>query len=172
MVDLPQGTVTYLFTDVQGSTRLWEKSPGLMMTVLGLHDEVIDRVVDANGGISVKPRGEGDSRFLVFESASDGVAAAADIQRGLTLVDWPTTEPVLVRIAVNTGVAELESGDYYGSAVNRTARLRSLAHGGQTIISAATCELIKDALPAGTTIRDLGRHGLKDLTRPEHVFSD
>lgn len=142
----------------------------MMMRALGQHDDVIDQAVDANHGISVKPRGEGDSRFLVFQNATDGVCAARDIQLGLVDVAWPTPAPLLVRIALHTGVADLKSGDYYGSAVNRAARLRALAHGGQTIVSAATSELAKDSLPAGVTLRDLGQHGLKDLTRPEQVF--
>jgi class 3 adenylate cyclase len=169
-VDLPRGTVTYLFTDVQGSTRLWEQAPELMMTALEMHDRIIDRAAVENGGVSVKPRGEGDSHFLVFTSASDAVNAAADIQRRLDATDWPTLKPLQVRIALHTGVAEVRSGDYYGTAVNRAARLRAIAHGSQTVASAATWELIKDSLPAGITVTDLGRHGLKDLSRPEHVF--
>lgn len=169
-MDLPDGTVTYVFTDILGSTKLWEESPDAMMEALLYHDAVIDGVAEANNGVSVKPRGEGDSRFLVFQRAAEGVSAAADIQRGLAKVDWPTSAPVLVRIAVHTGAAELHSGDYYGTAVNRAARLRALAHGGQTVVSAATHELIKGSVPAGVGIRDLGLHGLKDLSVPEHVF--
>lgn len=149
---------------------LWEEFPEVMMRALGQHDYIIDQAVDANHGVSVKPRGEGDSRFLVFQDAADGVSAAKDIQLGLINVVWPTPTPLLVRIAIHTGVADLRSGDYYGSAVNRAARLRALAHGGQTVVSAATCELVKDSLPPGATLRDMGQHGLKDLTRPEHVF--
>ncbi len=170
MMDLPDGTVTYVFTDIQGSTKLWEESPDAMMEALGYHDAVIDRATEANNGVSVKPRGEGDSRFLVFQRAADGVAAAADVQRGLARVDWPTSVAVLVRIAVHTGAAELQSGDYYGTAVNRAARLRALAHGGQTVVSAATYELIRGSAPAGVVVRDLGLHGLKDLSVPEHVY--
>jgi predicted ATPase/class 3 adenylate cyclase len=169
-MNLPVGTATYVFTDIQGSTKLWEESPDAMMEALGYHDAVVDKATKSNEGVSVKPRGEGDSRFLVFHRAVDGVAAAADIQRGLTRVDWPTSEPILVRIAVHTGAAELQSGDYYGTAVNRAARLRALAHGGQTVISAATYELIKDSVPMGVGVRDLGLHGLKDLSVPEQVF--
>lgn len=170
MEQLPQGTVTFLFTDIQGSTKLWERFPEGTMAALALHDSVVDTAAASNNGVSVKPRGEGDSRFLVFPTAIDGVTAAVDIQRDLAMVDWPLPEPVLVRIALHTGVADLRSGDYYGSAVNRAARLRAVAHGGQTVISAATHELIKDGLPAGSAIRDLGLHLLKDLARPEHIF--
>jgi predicted ATPase len=92
------------------------------------------------------------------------------MQRRLALVDWITPSPLLVRVSLHTGIAQLDDGDYYGSTVNRAARLRSIAHGGQTIISRATWELVQDSLPEGVTIRDMGEHGLKDLTRPEHVY--
>ena len=170
MAQLPDGVVTFLFTDVEGSTRIWEEAPDSMMQALEQHDEAIDEAAAAYNGISVKPRGEGDSRFVVFRSALDAVAAAADMQRRLAAVDWATPEPLRVRASLHTGTADLQLGDYYGSAVNRAARLRAIAHGGQTIISGSTWELIRDRLPAGVTARDLGEHGLKDLTRPEHVF--
>ena len=170
VVDLPDGIVTFLFTDVEGSTALWEESPDSMMGALTQHDEVIDAAVEGHGGISVKPRGEGDSRFLVFPSATEAVAAVAAIQRGLSAVDWGTPRPLLVRMALHTGVADLQLGDYYGSTVNRAARLRAIAHGGQTVMSGSTMELVQDQVPSGVTIHDTGEHGLKDLTRPERVY--
>jgi predicted ATPase/class 3 adenylate cyclase len=170
MVVLPDGVVTFLFTDVEGSTHTWEEAPDSMMEALRRHDEVIDGAVAAHRGVSVKPRGEGDSRFVVFRVAVDAVAAAADMQRGLAEVEWPTPRPLRVRASLHTGVAELELGDYYGSAVNRAARLRAIAHGGQTVLSGSTFELVQDHLPGGVTVTDMGRHRLKDLTRPEHVF--
>ncbi len=170
VVDLPDGIVTFLFTDVEGSTALWEDSPDSMMGALNQHDEVIDAAVQGHGGVSVKPRGEGDSRFLVFPSATEAVAAVAAMQRGLAVVNWATPRPLLIRMALHTGVAELQLGDYYGSAVNRAARLRAIAHGGQTVMSGSTTELVQDQLPSGVTIRDMGEHGLKDLTRPERVY--
>lgn len=168
--DLPAGTVTFLFTDIQGSTRLWDESPAVMMQALEQHDAAIDEAAARHAGVNVKPRGEGDSRFIVFPSASDAVRAAADMQRSLANVEWATPSPVIVRASLHTGVAELEQGDYYGSAVNRAARLRGIAHGGQTLISGATWELVREALPDGVGVRDMGEHGLKDLTRREHVF--
>ena len=90
MTELPDGVVTFLFTDIEGSTRLWEEAPDLMMSALDQHDQVIDKAVHAHNGVSVKPRGEGDSRFIVFNSAVDAVSAAADLQRGLAAVDWAT----------------------------------------------------------------------------------
>lgn len=168
--ELPQGTVTFLFTDVEGSTRLWEDAPEVMMEALRLHDDVIDATVEARDGVSVKPRGEGDSRFIVFRSARDAVHAVAEMQRGLTDVQWPTRRSVRVRASLHTGQAELELGDYYGSAVNRAARLRAIAHGGQTVMSAATYDMVRDHLGAGLAVTDMGWHRLKDLTRPEHVY--
>jgi class 3 adenylate cyclase len=168
-MDLPDGVVTFLFTDIEGSTRLWEDAPDAMMDALRLHDEKVDVAVDKHHGVSVKPRGEGDSRFVVFRGADDAVAAVAEIQRQLDSVEWSTPRPLRVRASLHTGMAELETGDYYGSAVNRAARLRAIAHGGQTVLSGATFELVQDRLPTGVTMTDMGRHRLKDLTRPEHV---
>ena len=170
MSDLPGGVVTFLFTDVEGSTRLWEESPRLMMEALRQHDRAIEEAIAAYRGISVKPRGEGDSRFVVFTDAFDAVAAAADIQRRLAATDWVTPSALRVRASVHTGTADLSFGDYYGSAVNRAARLRGIAHGGQTVVSGVTGGLVRDRLPDGVALRDMGEHGLKDLSRPEHVF--
>ncbi len=170
MQTMPQGTVTFLFTDVQGSTHAWEESPELMLEALAQHDVAVVGAANEHGGVTVKPRGEGDSRFIVFQSAVDAVAGVAEMQRRLVDVEWVTPSPLLVRVSLHTGTAELDDGDYYGSTVNRAARLRGIAHGGQTIISRATWELVQDSLPDGVTIRDMGEHGLKDLTRPEHVY--
>lgn len=170
MLELPEGVVTFVFTDVEGSTRLWEDAPDSMMAALMQHDDIIERAIAEHGGISVKPRGEGDSRFLVFEDAGGAVAAIADIQRTLAAADWPTPRPIRIRAALHTGMADLQLGDYYGSSVNRAARLRGIAHGGQTVMSAATWELVRDRLPNRVTIRDMGEHGLKDLSRREHVY--
>jgi predicted ATPase/class 3 adenylate cyclase len=167
---LPHGVVTFLFTDVEGSTRLWEESPEAMMEALVAHDEVIEHGAETNRGVSVKPRGEGDSHFVVFADAADAVRAATEMQGRLATVEWATPRPLRVRMALHTGTADLQLGDYYGTAVNRAARLRAIAHGGQTIISASTWELVRDTLPAGVSVRDLGAHVLKDLTRPEHVY--
>lgn len=170
MPELPEGVITFVFTDVEGSTRLWEDSPDSMMDGLNAHDEIIESVISAHNGISVKPRGEGDSRFLVFATATDAVAAVAEIQARFAVTDWVTPRPIRIRASLHTGTAGVQLGDYYGSAVNRAARLRGIAHGGQTVMSGATWELVQDRLPDGVTVRDLGKHGLKDLTRPEHVY--
>lgn len=170
MPSLPEGVLTFLLTDIEGSTRLWEDAPDSMMEAIEQHDSTIDEAIEAFDGVNVKPRGEGDSRFIVFTSASDAVAAASRMQVGLSRVEWATPRPIRVRASLHTGVAELQLGDYYGSTVNRAARLRGIAHGGQTVVSASTWELVRDSLPDGVTFEDMGQHSLKDLTRPEHVY--
>src|SRR5438128_1042897 len=170
MAELPTGTVTFLFTDIEGSTRLWEEVEDLMRIAMVRHDEIVDHTVAAHHGVNVMPRGEGDSRFIVFPDASDAVAAAIDLQRILRAEAWDLPRPIKVRMALHTGIADIRGGDYYGSAVNRAARLRSLAYGGQTIISGSTQQLVQDSLLPGMTLRDMGLHGLKDLSRPEHVY--
>ncbi len=170
MPELPEGVVTFVFTDVEGSTRLWEDAPESMMAALNQHDEIIESIIGRHNGISVKPRGEGDSRFLVFAHAVDAVASIAEIQAAFASTEWETPRPIKVRASLHTGTAGVQLGDYYGSAVNRAARLRGIAHGGQTVMSRSTWELVQDDLPDGVAIKDMGEHGLKDLTRPEHVF--
>ncbi len=170
MRELPVGVVTFLFTDVEGSTRLWEQSPATMREALVRHDALIENLTEANQGTLVRPRGEGDSRFAVFAQASSAVATAGAIQEALSAETWPTPHPLRVRMALHTGEADLRDGDYYGSAVNRCARLRSLAHGSQTLLSRATTELVRDNVPARARLDDLGEHRLKDMVRPEHVY--
>jgi predicted ATPase/class 3 adenylate cyclase len=170
MAELPDGVVTFVFTDVEGSTRMWEEAPDLMLRALEQHDEIVAQTVDAHDGVSVKPRGEGDSRFIVFGDAGDALRAVAQIQTRLASIDWETPQPMRIRVALHTGTADLQQGDYYGAAVNRAARLRAIAHGGQTVMSRSTWELVQDRIPDGVTLRDMGEHGLKDLTRPEHVY--
>ncbi len=170
MSDLPIGTVTFLFTDIQDSTPLWEQYPAAMSQVLTRHDELIEGLVQKHNGFPVRPRGEGDSRFIVFPRALDGVIAASAIQKALNAESWPEPISLLVRIALHTGEGEYRSGDYYGTAVNRCARLRGLAHGGQTLISQSTYELVVDALPKDLNLMDLGEKHLKGLSRPEHIY--
>src|SRR5918912_4320459 len=142
MAALPTGTVTFLFTDVEGSTKLWERHPEQMRVALARHDELIESLVAQHEGAVVRPRGEGDSRFAVFPRASDAIAAAAAVQRALHEEPWPAETRLRVRMALHTGEADLRDGDYYGSAVNRAARLRAIAHGGQTVLSTASQELV------------------------------
>src|SRR5207244_4737006 len=135
---LPSGTVTFLFTDVEGSTPLWEQHPAAMRAALLRHDALVEALTEQHDGHVVRGRGEGDSRFCVFARASDAVAAAAAIQRALHTQSWPTPTPIRVRAALHTGEADLRDGDYYGSAVNRCARVRAIAPGGQTLLTGAT----------------------------------
>jgi len=118
MQDLPGGVVTFLCTDVEGSTHAWEKSPTLMAEALVQHDEVINSAVTAHNGIPVKARGECDSWFVVFEHALEAVAGAADMQRRLSEVEWVTTPGLAVRASLHTGTADLRMGDYYRPVVN------------------------------------------------------
>src|SRR6476659_4525712 len=137
MPELPSGTVTFLFTDIEGSTALWEQHPDAMRQASVRHDVLIEQIVADHHGQVVRPRGEGDSRFAVFARASDAVAAAAALQQALHDEPWPTPSPLRVRMALHTGEADLRMDDYYGSAVNHCARLRAVAHGGQTVLSQA-----------------------------------
>jgi predicted ATPase/class 3 adenylate cyclase len=168
--DLPTGMVTFLFTDVEGSTRLWLQDRGRMGAALARHDKLIEQLVAEHHGSVVRPRGEGDSRFAVFGRASDAVAAACAIQLGLVQEAWNLIEPLRVRMAVHTGEADLRLGDYYGPAVNHCARLRGAAYGGQVLVSTVTADLVREAFVAGVALRDLGEHQLRDLERPERIW--
>jgi len=141
-----------------------------MRTALARHDHLIEQAVAQHAGQVVRPRGEGDSRFCVFARATDAVAAAAAIQHALQTEPWPTPARLKVRIALHTGEADLRDGDYYGSAVNRCARLRAIAHGGQTLLSQATADLARAGPHDGLGLRDMGEQRLSDLIAPEHVF--
>ena len=167
---LPTGTVTFLFTDIEGSTELWEHDEASARNVLVRHDQIIEQLVEENEGMLVRPRGEGDSRFAVFQHAPGAAAAATTIQQAFTVESWPTEEPLKIRMGLHTGHADLREGDYYGSAVNRCARVRSLAYGGQVLLSLATEQIIADYLPEKVEILDLGLHLLKGLRRPEQIY--
>jgi predicted ATPase/class 3 adenylate cyclase len=170
MTDLPIGTVTFLLSDIEESVRLWDLDAEAMGLALQRHDEIIERLVASHGGTVIGPRGEGDSRFAVFTRATDGVAAALVIQQALNAEDWRTPTRLRVRLALHTGVADERAGDYYGPTVNRCARLRGVAHGGQVLLSEATTELVRGNLPEDVELRDLGLHRLRGLERPERVF--
>src|SRR5213080_818954 len=163
----PVGTVTFLFTDVEGSTRAWEAHPAETQTALKRHDEIVAREIEAHNGALILERGEGDSVFAIFARATDAVAAAVDIQRALRAETWPAEVPMRVRMAIHTGEA---GADYRGPHVNRAARLRAIAHGEQILISGVTAGILRDALPDGASLIDLGRHRLRDLSELEHVF--
>jgi class 3 adenylate cyclase len=145
--NLPTGTVTFMLTDIVRSTRLWQRYPEAMSRSCARHDVLIEALVVEHNGVMVRPRGEGDSRFVVFARASDALAAACNIQRALLHEPWPLPEPLPVRVAVHTGEADLREGDYYGTSVNHCARLREAAHGDQVVVSSVTASLARDRLP-------------------------
>jgi predicted ATPase/class 3 adenylate cyclase len=168
---LPEGVVTFLLTDVEGSSRLWEEDPAAMRAALALHDELLERAVGASGGVRPVEQGEGDSVVVAFDQASRAVACALELQRDLHAAEWPNGCELRVRVALHSGEALLrDPGNYVGPALNRCARLRALAHGGQTLVSRATYELVADALPEGAALRSLGALRLRDLARAEEVF--
>ena len=168
VTDVPTGTVTFLFTDLEASTRLWEEHPEAMKDALARHDSILRGAVDANGGHVVKATGDGV--HAAFGSAQEAAAAALDAQRELTTETWPETGPLRIRMGIHTGEAEYRDGDYYGGAVNRAARITDAAHGGQILCSLATEELIRESLRGSVTLIDLGEHHLRDLSRPERLF--
>ena len=166
---LPTGTVTFVFTDLEGSTRLWEDHPEAMQTALARHDAVLRSSVESQGGHVVKSTGDGI--HAAFATAGTALRAVLDAQLGLLAEAWGPTGQLRMRAALHTGTAESRDGDYYGPAVNRAARLMSAAHGGQVVVSLATAQLIgDDAVPDGYRLVDLGEHQLRDLSRPERVF--
>ena len=168
MAELPSGTVTFLFTDIEGSTRLWETQPEAMAVALKCHDELLRSAIGSCRGHVFKT--VGDAFCATFPTASDGVAAALMAQRALGGEPWPEAAKLRVRMALHTGSAEERDGDYFGPVVNRSARLEAAAHGGQVLLSGSTASLVEEVLPEGVALRDLGSHRLKDLGRPEQIF--
>ncbi|OBK40625.1 regulator [Mycobacterium sp. 1245111.1] len=162
--------VTFLLTDIEGSTAAWEADSDAMAVALARHDELVEQVVTSRGGRLIKTRGEGDATFSVFDRPSGAAAAALELQDAILHEPWALRMPLRVRMALHTGEAELRDGDYFGRAVNRAARLRSLAEGAQILCSGATAELVIDSLPEDVVLADLGMRNLKNLARPEHVF--
>jgi predicted ATPase/class 3 adenylate cyclase len=168
VAELPTGTVTFLFTDLEVSTRLWDQEPDAMRAALARHDAVLHDAVSVHGGQVVK--GRGDGVHAVFATADGAIGAAIDAQVAMGAESWDVSDPLRVRIGIHSGAAELRDGDYFGSVVNRAARLEAVAHGGQIVCSQATADLVRDSLPAGVELVDLGDHTLRDLARPERVF--
>jgi class 3 adenylate cyclase len=167
---LPTGVVTFLLTDIEGSTRLWESDPEAMRQALSRHDSVVAACIRRHNGHVVKSKGEGDSVFAVFSHARDAISAALIAQSALAVEQWTTSQPLRVRMAIHTGQIELREGDYYGPTVNRCARLRALAKGGQVLVSGVTAKLAQGQLPGGANLNDLGTHALKDLAAPERIW--
>jgi class 3 adenylate cyclase/DNA-binding XRE family transcriptional regulator len=162
------GTITFLFTDIEGSTQLWERHPQVMAETLARHDALLRHIVDAHGGLVFKTAGDGV--HAGFARPTDALAAAIAIQLALQTEHWDEIGSLRVRMALHTGVAEARDGDYFGQVLNRLARLLAVGHGGQILLSRASQELVCDVLPVDVALRDMGMHRLKDLTRPEHIF--
>jgi predicted ATPase/class 3 adenylate cyclase len=170
MPDLPSGTVTFLFTDIEGSTALWERDRAAMAGAVERHLRLLRERVAAHGGVVFKIVGDGVQ--AAFPTAPDAVAATLDAQQALVQGTWPdSADPVRVRMALHTGVAHPQGGDYLAAPLNRLARLLEVARGGQILLTEATQRLAQDDLPAGVRLRDLGEFRLRDLERAEHVFA-
>jgi class 3 adenylate cyclase len=162
---LPTGTVTFVFTDIEGSTRLLQAlGPERYGRLQDDHNAILRAAIERGGGVEI--RTEGDSFFAVFGSPGGAVLAAAEAQRGLASHDWPYGSEIRVRIGMHTGEGALGGDDYLGIDVNRAARIATVGHGGQVVVSAATAGLVEHALPEGVALRDLGTHRLKDFTDP------
>jgi len=168
MPQAPTGTITFLFTDIEGSSRLWERYPVDMGPALTRHDAIVRAAIEGQGGYIFKTAG--DAFYGAFETASGALEAAVAAQRALFRNTWDETGPLRVRMAIHTGAAEFRENDYFGPSMNRTARLLAAGHGGQTLLSFASEELVRDHLLKGVSLRDLGERRLKDLNRPERIF--
>jgi class 3 adenylate cyclase len=168
MSALPSGIVTFVFTDVEGSTRRWDAHGAVMKEAMARHDGIVRSSIESNGGAVFTTAG--DEFCSAFSTPHQAVAAAVDIQIQLGTEEWGEVAPFRVRMALHTGTADERDGDYFGTTLNRCARLLSIGHGGQILVSAITAQLLLTDLPSGVGITDLGAHELKDLEESEHVF--
>ena len=168
MKDLPTGTITFLLTDIEGSTRIVARLRDRYPALLEEHQRLLREVFQAAGGVEVGT--EGDSFFVVFPAAPNAVAAAASAQQALEGHEWPEGERVRVRMGLHTGEAILGGDNYTGIDLHRAARIAAAAHGGQVLLSDATHALVAQTLPEGVMMRDLGEHRLKDLSQPERLY--
>ncbi len=164
----PTGTLTFLFTDIEGSTRLWQDAPDAMQAALARHDAILRHGIEARGGHVFKTAG--DAFYAAFATPSHALEAALAVQQMLQSEPWPAGAPIRVRIALHSGAAEFRDGDYFGPPLNQVARLLSAGHGGQTLVSSVTNELCHDRLPAGAAMQALGEHSLKDLARRQAIY--
>jgi predicted ATPase/class 3 adenylate cyclase/Tfp pilus assembly protein PilF len=167
-MDRPRGTVTFLFSDIEGSTQRWERDAEAMSAALQRHDTLMRAAIEAHGGYVFKVMG--DAFCAAFPTAPHAVAAAVRAQRELAATDFSNVNGLRVRMALHTGQAEQREDDYFGPSVNRVARLLAVGHGGQVLVSGSVADLLEEATPPELRLRDLGLHGLKDLARAERVF--
>ncbi len=165
---LPSGTLTFVFTDIEGSTQRWEREPAAMRTAVRRHDDLLRAAIVEHDGYVFKTIG--DAFCAAFARPGKAVAAAVVLQRALAAEDFMAVEGLRVRAAVHTGTADERDGDYFGPTLNRTARLLGIGNGGQVLISGVTAALVQTELPPETSLRDLGEHRLRDLARPENVY--
>jgi predicted ATPase/class 3 adenylate cyclase len=164
----PTGTVTFLFSDIEGSTQRWNRDRAAMQDAVRRHDALMRTAITKHNGYIFKTIG--DAFCAAFARPEDAVAAIVDAQRALGAEDFSGIDELRARAAVHTGTADERDGDYFGPALNRVARLLAIGHGGQVLVSGITTELVEGALPAQASLRDLGAHRLKDLARPEQVY--
>jgi class 3 adenylate cyclase len=167
-LSLPSGTVTFLFSDIDGSTQLWSQNAQTMGAAIARHEALLRAVMTATGGVVFKT--VGDATYAAFASALDAVRAAVQGQQAIAAEPWGSITPLRVRMALHSGVVEERNGDYFGLPLSRIARLLAASHGGQIVLSQATQELVREQLAPGVTLRHLGRYRLKDLTDPQHIF--
>jgi len=165
---IPTGTVTFLFTDIEGSAERWDQFRAAMKAALTRHDEILDAAIKSNGGYVFKKMG--DAYCAAFRTAPEAVRAAIAAQVGLNKEDFSAVNGLRVRMALHTGYADERERDYFGPTVNRVARLLAIGHGGQMLVSAAASDLLQGELPEHASLRSLGGHRLKDLAHPEQVF--
>ena len=168
---IPVGTVTFLFTDLEGSTRSWEQQGPAMSKALARHDAIVRTACSGNNGYVFKTLG--DAFCVAFGAAHDALAAAIDLQLGLLAEDWTAmgmATPLSLRLALHTGPVETREGDYFGPTLNRTSRLLATAHGGQSLLSEVTAMMVREHLLGNMALKGLGEHRLKDLQRPESVY--
>jgi len=167
-MDLQYGTVTFLFTDIEGSTRLWEAEPEATRAAVARHDSLVRGAIESHGGRIFKTGG--DAFCAAFPSAIDAVTAAADAQGVLLPLAQDAVVPIRVRMALYTGDAERRDEDYFGPPLNRCARILAAAHGGQALLGATTASLVREALPEPMALQPLGEHRLRDLAAPETLY--
>ncbi|HEX6036360.1 MAG TPA: adenylate/guanylate cyclase domain-containing protein, partial [Anaerolineales bacterium] len=166
--DLPSGTVTFLFTDIEGSTQWWETHPEWMREAFARQETILRAAAARHGGYVYKMIG--DAFQVAFNTAQQALQAAIEAQRALQLESWGEFGPLRIRMALHTGVTEERQDDYVGPVLNRLGRMLGISQGGQILLTQATYELVYDSLPEGVDLQDLGTHRLKDLTRPEHIY--
>ena len=165
---LPSGTVTFLFTDIEGSTRLLQQLGAAYAVLLAEQQQLVREACEMHNGSVVGS--EGDSFFVAFSSAVDAIDAVVESQRALAVHEWPGGVSVRVRMGLHTGEPQISSSNYVGIDVHRAARIAAAAHGGQVLLSQRTCELVESELPEDVTLQDLGEHRLKDLRQPKHLY--